>query len=142
MLVLADGMHLDRNTRMLLASYDAKTVEDFFMMGDMDFNQLLAKARTANRGLPPLQIRKVQILRSWLTKLVESHNSSDHGLPWGQDTSEHSDTLLPKDWKRRFKNDLPSLKKKLRSRGDSIFEMIPFLSYLISFCDSICGRGY
>lgn len=58
MLLLADGMHLDRNTRMLLASFDAKTVEDFFMMGDVDFNRLLAKARTANRSLPPLQIRK------------------------------------------------------------------------------------
>jgi hypothetical protein len=43
---------------MLLASFDAKTVEDFFMMGDVDFNRLLAKARTANRSLPPLQIRK------------------------------------------------------------------------------------
>jgi hypothetical protein len=58
MLILADGMHLDRNTRMLLASFDAKTVEDFFMMGDVDFNRLLAKARTTNRSLPPLQIRK------------------------------------------------------------------------------------
>jgi hypothetical protein len=86
----------------------------------------------------------VQILRSWLTDLVEKHNSSDHGLPWAKSAVNHegSDGLLPKDWKRRFKSDLPGLKKKLRSRGDSFLEMIPFFSYLIGFRDTICGRGY
>jgi hypothetical protein len=119
MIILAEGMHLDANTKALLAKYDAKTIDDFFMMGDVDFNDLLAKARTSNRGLPPLQIRKVRILREWVTELVKSADPSD--LPWakfknkdGKDPTAKS--LVPKDWKRRFKQDLPTLKKKLREK--------------------------
>ncbi|KAL3934202.1 MAG: hypothetical protein SGARI_003493, partial [Bacillariaceae sp.] len=71
MMVLADGIHLDNNTKNLLASFDARSVEDFFMMGESDFALLLKKANSQKRALPPLQIRKVRILREWLTQLVE-----------------------------------------------------------------------
>jgi hypothetical protein len=147
MMVLADGIHLDNNTKNLLASFDAKTIEDFFMMGEADFNLLLAKARNSNRGLPPLQIRKVRILREWLTQLVESTHPELSGLPWLSPSSKNhrgntEEGLLPSDWKRRFRKDLPALKKKLRQSGDSWAEIFPWLSYLISFRDSLCGSRY
>ena len=40
-------------------------------MGEYDLNHLLAKARASNRGLPPLQIRKVKILREWIADIVD-----------------------------------------------------------------------
>lgn len=152
MLLLADAIHLDNNTKMMLASYDAKTVEDFFMMGDADFHHLLARARNDKRGLPPLQIRKVRILREWITELVESTHPDLPYLPCLM-TSKMSSTgrsktaleevsLLPSDWKRRFYKDLPTLKKKLRRKGNSFSEVFPWLSYLINFRESLCGSRF
>ncbi|KAG7348774.1 hypothetical protein IV203_011371 [Nitzschia inconspicua] len=150
MTLLADAIHLDNNTRTLLASYDAKTIEDFFMMGETDFQHLLAKARNTNRGLPPLQIRKVRVLREWITELIEKTHPDNSGmrLPWESTIKEKKnqnateDSLLPKDWKRQFQNDLPTLKKKLRRKGDSFAEIFPWLSYIFGFRDSLCGGGY
>jgi len=146
MLVLADGMHLDSNTKTLLASYDARTVEDFFCMGEQDFKELIDRGRNTNRRLPPLQIRKVRILREWLTDLVEASNTDATGLPWfkpkdiNDAKKNQSSSILPRDWKRRFKNDLPMLKKKLRQKGDSFLESIPILSYFFGWRDSLCGN--
>jgi hypothetical protein len=150
MMLIADALHLDNNTRTLLASFDAKTVEDFFMMGDVDFQELLARARNTNRGLPPLQVRKVRILREWVTDLIESTHPDASGLPWASSTTTperknknvEEDSLLPRDWKRRFFKDLPSLKKKLRRKGDSISEIFPWLSFFLGFRDSFCGSRY
>jgi hypothetical protein len=149
MMLMADAIHLDNNTRTLLASFDAKTVEDFFMMGDVDFQHLLARARNNNRGLPPLQVRKVRILREWVTDLIESTHPDATGLPWAC-TSTHErnnkyveeDSLLPKDWKRRFFKDLPSLKKKLRRKGDSLSEIYPWFSFFFGLRDAVCGSRY
>jgi hypothetical protein len=149
MTLLADAIHLDNNTRTLLASYDAKTIEDFFMMGETDFQHLLAKARNSNRGLPPLQIRKVRILREWITDLINAtHPDVSSFLPWETSATEKnslnvtSDSLLPKDWKRRFQQDLPKLKKKLRRKGDSLAEVFPWLSWYLGLRDSFCGTRY
>lgn len=151
MIVLADGIHLDHNTKELLAAYDAKTVEDFFLMGDNDFHHLIAKARAVDRSLPPLQIRKVRILREWITDLI--HESDPSKLPvWAQpgninnhrrsrsgDCKDVDQTLVPKDWKKSFKRDLPILKKKLRERGDSFSDVFPWFSYFFTFRDTFCG---
>jgi hypothetical protein len=46
MLILAEAMHLELNTQTMLAYYDARTLEDFCFMADVDFNELVAKARS------------------------------------------------------------------------------------------------
>lgn len=120
------------------------------MMGETDFQHLLAKARNSNRGLPPLQIRKVRVLREWITELIEKTHPDVSGvLPWITSLSKEKDkndtrddTLLPKDWKHRFQQDLPKLKKKLRRKGDSFAELFPWLSFFFGFRDSFCGSRY
>ncbi|VEU36746.1 unnamed protein product [Pseudo-nitzschia multistriata] len=119
MQVLADGINLDGNTRVLLAAYDARTLDDFYLMADIDFLDFLRKARAANNCLPPLQIRKVRMLRRWLKDLVDENMSDEN--------EEHSRRsrrrrLVPKDWAEQYKHDLPHLKLELRQQGDSLFE--------------------
>lgn len=69
MTVLADGFKLDRNSRSMLVQFDAKTLEDFSLMNDEDFDLLVEKAKTIGKELPPLQVRKVQVLREWVQSL-------------------------------------------------------------------------
>lgn len=139
MMMLADGIHLDQNTKTLLAVYDAKTVEDFYLMGEYDLNHLLAKARASNRGLPPLQIRKVRILREWISEVIDDADVTK--LPvWAKPTKPTSN-LVPLDFRKRFQRDLPKLKKRLREKGDSIAEFFPWLSYLINVRDMMCGSA-
>lgn len=168
MKVLADGIHLDKNTRTLLAVYDARSIEDFFLMGEYDLNHMLAKARASNRGLPPLQIRKVKILRQWIADIVD--DADPDKLPeWAKKRRAHGrraqggklsssrhdkvtddsdgdeaakdQSLIPDDWEKRFNRDLPKLKKKLRAKGDSFTELFPWLSYVINARDMVCGSA-
>ena len=120
MIHLADGLNLDPNTRCLLAAFDARTLDDFYLMSDNDFSTLVFRAKMTQNSLPPLQIRKVQMLRRWLSDLVEENiNGSDSG----RSRSRKRDfRLIPKDWKDQYKNDLPHLKVQLRQQGDSILE--------------------
>jgi hypothetical protein len=147
MAVLADGLHLDNNTKTLLAAYDATTVENFFLMGENDFNHLLARARASNRSLPPLQVRKVQILRQWVANMIDETDISKLPL-WAQSDalSAHrtgrdgkNQSLVPHDWQKRYNRDLPMLKKKVRERGDSLIEIFPVLSYFYTVRDTVRG---
>lgn len=138
MTYLADGMNLDKNTRCLLAAYDAKTIDDFYLMSDNDFSFLVQRANANNHSLPPLQIRKVRMLRRWLKEVVEDNitenDDSNHGLT--NSLRRRHFRLIPKDWKDQYKNDLPHLKLQLRQQGDSIFERIKVISDAFS-----CGAG-
>jgi hypothetical protein len=117
MMILVDAFNLDENTQVLLAHYDARTLEDFCCMTQVDFEELKLSAERLNRALPPLQIRKVQILREWVQGLAEK---ADNKPLWVLDTSERFDmaNLIPKDWKRKFKDALPDLKHALKERGE------------------------
>lgn len=78
MTYFADGMNLDENARTMLAAYDAKTMEDFFLMSDVDFRDLIHKAQANNHALPALQVRKIKMLRRWLKEVVdENMNMAD-----------------------------------------------------------------
>jgi hypothetical protein len=76
MMILADGLRLDKNTQLLLAYYDARTLDDFSCMTEDDFDALKLSAEALDRTLPPLQIRKVQILLEWVRNLCK-RNVSD-----------------------------------------------------------------
>ena len=143
---LADALKLDNNTRIMLAYYDARTVEDFSLMSDRDFCDLLSKAKLMNRALPPLQIRKVEVLRDWLKGLLdeqrEKRNAYDDesvettptlilGCRTGSryerrrrqpsNRYDHQTPSLPNDWSIRLRRDLPKLKSNLKKRGESRF---------------------
>lgn len=117
MMILVDAFNLDKNTQVLLAYYDARTLEDFCCMTQVDFDELMLSAERLNRALPPLQIRKVQILREWVQGLAKK---ADNKPLWALDMSERFDmaNLIPKDWKRKFKDALPDLKHALKERGE------------------------
>jgi hypothetical protein len=142
MIVLAEALTLDLNTQTMLAYYDARSLEDFCLMAEADFKDLLAKARSMNRALPPLQIRKVQVLREWVQELSKPRDDST--LPaWVRlsqpKTSNKKGSLIPKDWKMRLKKDLPQLKMKLKVKGERLTSY-PWINYLLSFRSIVlCG---
>jgi hypothetical protein len=72
-----------------------------------------------NRAMPPLQIRKVQVLREWVQGLVKKKADDKpwwelKGIPEQVDTAN----LIPEDWKQKFKDALPDLKRALKERGE------------------------
>jgi hypothetical protein len=142
MIVLAEALSLDLNTQTMLAYYDARSLEDFCLMAEADFKDLLAKARSMNRALPPLQIRKVQVLREWGQELSKPRD--DSALPaWVRlsqpKASNKKGSLIPKDWKMRLKQDLPQLKMKLKAKGERLTSY-PWINYLLSFRTIVlCG---
>ena len=135
MTYLADGMNLDRNTRYLLAAFDARTIDDFYLMSDSDFSNLIQKAKSTKNELPPLQIRKVKMLRAWLKEVVDDHlNDDSDSSRGGRGGRKRSFRIVPKDWKEQYKNDLPHLKLQLRHQGDSFFEKLKNLSETLVSC--------
>ena len=128
MMYLADAFHLDQNTRVLLAYYDARTLEDFCCMTQVDFDELKLSAECLNRALPPLQIRKIQVLREWVQGLANKASKTplwELGMP-------DRVKLIPKDWKKQFKEALPDLKQDLKKRGERWTNSCPSFAWM--FC--------
>ena len=115
MLFVAEALHLDLNTKTMLAKFDARTLEDCYLMGDQDFEELIEEAKAMGMSLPPLQIRKVQVFREWLKQVIEDIDESK--LPSWARTHTIGKTCIPRDWQSRFKEDLPKLKKDIKQRG-------------------------
>jgi len=131
MSLLADGINLDGNTRMLLAAFDARTLDDFYLMADVDFAQLVKVARATNHCLPPLQVRKVRMLRQWLKDLVDENmmnhdheeydeydedEEDDHREDHSEDDHERDDGLSPSHIKSRIKKKKKAKKRRSRRR--------------------------
>eukprot|EP00534_Pseudo-nitzschia_fraudulenta_P009268 CAMPEP_0201152806 /NCGR_PEP_ID=MMETSP0851-20130426/13394_1 /ASSEMBLY_ACC=CAM_ASM_000631 /TAXON_ID=183588 /ORGANISM="Pseudo-nitzschia fraudulenta, Strain WWA7" /LENGTH=145 /DNA_ID=CAMNT_0047429905 /DNA_START=177 /DNA_END=614 /DNA_ORIENTATION=+ len=142
MTILADGMNLDGNTRCLLAAYDARTLDDFYLMSNADFRNLIQRAKATNHSLPPLQIRKVRMLRRWLKEIIDDNMSEEYEDDMHSEITDafrrKRNKLVPKDWREQYKNDLPHLKIELRQQGDSVFERYPIFSVLTGMG---CGTG-
>ena len=125
MIILSEAFHLDENTQAMLAQYDARTVEDFCLMTPEDLDQLVQDAAFSNRPLPPLQIRKVQVLREWAHNLADQTMrqaelqalcSYATGIVSEQPADQYA-SLVPQDWAKQFREDLPRLKHMLKERG-------------------------
>lgn len=153
MSVLADGINLDRNTRLLLAAHDARTLDDFYLMADIDFIDLLRRAKATNNCLPPLQVRKVRMLRRWLKDLVDENMMGDYNeydeascSPSKKRYTRERERrrLVPKDWANQYKHDLPHLKRELRQQGDSLLERFSMFGSVLSSAVAGCGtpNGY
>jgi hypothetical protein len=156
MSILADGMNLDQKTRTMLAYYDARSTEDFALMADVDFYDLVAKARSMNRALPPLQIRKVEVLREWVKDLTyverDPLDEIDEVSTLARMTKKRrlmrtgaekvnrdcSPQSLPRDWKIRFKRELPRLRVNLKARGESL-TLHPFYNCIQSLKVLVCA---
>ncbi len=142
MALVADAMNLDWNTRVMLAYYDAKTLEDFCLLAESDLKDLVARAQAMRRTIPPLQLRKIQVLREWVQEISSSQDESR--LPgWIKLTQKKSKRkskkIIPEDWKTQFTRDLPRLKHQLKKKGAdlSTFSFSYFAPSLQSI--SMCG---
>lgn len=145
---LAEGMNLDVNTRTMLAYYDAKTLEDFSMMSEADLYDMVSRARLMNRALPPLQVRKVEVLREWVKDLLDPHDPDDDDesnfpASWKKQKQTRANSkklqeYVPNDWKLKFRKDLPKLKHSLKTRGENMTSN-RLINYIISLRTLLCG---
>jgi hypothetical protein len=141
MATVCDAMKLDLNTQVMLAYYDAKTLEDFCLMAEADLKDMISRARAMRRAIPPLQIRKIEVLREWVQELSKPKDESR--LPaWirlsrPKRSRRKSKKLIPEDWKEEFRRDLPKLKHNLQKKGASLSG---FGSFIPSFRSiGMCG---
>ena len=122
MAYVADAMNLDVNTQAMLALYDAKSLEDFSLMAHADMHDLVMKAQSMRRAIPPLQVRKIEVLREWIQDISRPKDESQ--MPaWARRDRTHrrkSRRLIPRDWKEQFESDLPMLKQKLQVQSSSM----------------------
>lgn len=146
MSTIAEAMRLDTNTQTMLAYYDAKTLEDFCMMAEVDLRDMIEKAEKMKRALAPLQIRKIEVLREWAQQLCRSDDKL--GLTsWirlmQMKKSNDGDSIVPSDWKQKFDEDLPKLKETLKIKALSMPKCSAF-EYSPSFKSiNMCGHvGY
>jgi hypothetical protein len=137
MTVLADGINLDEHSRMMLAVHDARTLDDFYLMADTDFRDLIIRANLSNHTLHKLQVRKIRMLRRWLKEVIEENMENGSDSCFAGQRKQRG--LVPTNWKEQFKNDLPNIKLQLRQQGDSLCERSPLLNYIASFIG--CGVG-
>ena len=126
----------DRTTH-ALRCFDAATLEDFALMTDEDFADLILTAARDGAPLPPLQQRKVRVLLNWARRLpireegegsVPADSPRAEGYEVKQDgeddpkykssaRSRREGCAVPRDWETRFYNDLPRLREELRKMG-------------------------
>lgn len=136
MMFLADAMKLEINTQTMLSHYDARSIEDFLFMSDNDFKDLCAKAKLMNRTLPPLQIRKVGVLKEWVRKMVDTTSNDSQAPDWAK---QPKTTIVPKGWRIQFKRDLPTIKQNLRARSE-IRGSNPLASFFLNLRSMfLCG---
>jgi len=120
---IADALKIDYNTQAMLAFYDAKSLEDFSLMAQSDVQDLVAKAQSMGRTIPPLQVRKIEVLREWIQSISRPRDDSKVS-PWrSRRTASHlgkARRLIPRDWKERFHKDLPRLLEKLQAQSSAV----------------------
>ena len=130
MAYVADAMNLDVNTQAMLALYDAKSLEDFSLMAHADMHDLVMKAQSMRRAIPPLQVRKIEVLREWIQEISRPKDETQIPTWTRRDRTRRgkSRRLIPRDWKEQFESDLPRLKQKLQALSYtlSIFPMNSF----------------
>ena len=142
MALVSDAMKLDLNTQIMLAYYDAKSLEDFCLIAEDDLKDMIVNARSMRRTLPPLQIRKIEVLHEWVKEI--SNPREDARRPSWIRFSQHRHSsrrrpkkLIPDDWKEQFRRDLPQLKHNLRQKGASLSGFSNFIPSFQSV--NMCG---
>lgn len=136
MRLICDVFRVSEQSRFALRSFDASTLDDFSLMTDEDYADMIVTQARIGKPIPPLQQRKLRILLSWVQSLASSEieksskaatpaKSNDNSTP----TSEGGDgkvsprkqggtsSSIPTDWENKFYEDLPRLKEELRRMG-------------------------
>ncbi|KAL7535426.1 hypothetical protein ACHAWF_005163 [Thalassiosira exigua] len=161
MRLICDVFRISEQTRYALRSFDSATLEDFSLMTDQDFADLVVTQARKGHPLPPLQQRKLRVLLGWVQSLgsvenldkaeatmLDSPNKTE-GFELKDSKRENGDILkasfkssprreggsfIPRDWETRFYADLPNLKKKLQSGSQESNWVLEFLSLRWAFC--------
>lgn len=144
MRLICDVFRISEPSRYALRSFDAATLEDFSLMLDEDFADLILYQARIGTPVPPLQQRKLSVLRSWVRSIATAENvevsetvSSSSNKAEGFDLNESNEgnddttpkvgfkssarkrggTFIPADWEEKFYADLPRLRKELQQLG-------------------------
>lgn len=140
MRLICDCFRISEETRYALRSFDASTLDDFSLMTDEDFADLIVRMACIGKPLPPLQQRKVSVLLSWARSLpaiepeeIEEVSNKAEGFElaerWGGNDNDgvlkarykasprNGDSALPASWEVQFYRDLPRLRAELREMG-------------------------
>ena len=141
MRLVCDCFRVSEETRYALRSFDAATLDDFSLMTDEDFADLVVRMACLGKPLPPLQQRKVSVLLRWaqslpameLGELEATSPNKAEGFEVAErgGNSDNVDVLkarykasprkgdgtLPANWELQFYRDLPRLRTELRELG-------------------------
>lgn len=82
MRLICDVFRISEQTRYVLRTFDATTLEDFSFMTEEDFADLVVSQVRIGKPLPPLQQRKLFVLLSWVRSLpatIDTNNNSNNG---------------------------------------------------------------
>lgn len=140
MRLICDVFRISEQSRYALRSFDAAALEDFCLMSDEDYIDLIVTQARIGNPIPPLQQRKLRVLLSWVQSLVTTENleailsspNKAEGFELKESKKENNGTLkasykasprkgggtfIPEDWESRFYLDLPRLRKELHRLG-------------------------
>jgi len=152
---LCQTMRINENTRALLTFFDARTIEDFSMMTELDLEAMVEHSARTHRPFPPLQQRKVAIVFKWLKALIQktSQTAVADEVKKGKHDEVKAQTepdklvdvgkdkqfsLLPPDWRQQFLSDLPMLKADLHAMGENSTWSV-WTTVLVSVRWLMCG---
>lgn len=138
MRLICDVFRISEESRHALRTFDAATLEDFSHMTESDFIDLIATRARLGCPLPPLQQRKLNVLRKWAQILpvvettvapiqsegfeVKEYTSPSSGgeeVKYRNSVKKDVGKHTPPDWEDRFYRDLPRLKNELREAGET-----------------------
>ena len=154
MRLICDVFRISEESRYALRTFDAANLEDFSLMTEGDFIDMVATRARLGYPIPPLQQRKLGVLLRWAQSLpvVEptvapmqsegfevkdqsaGHDNVNFRTSIKKDVGRHT----PSDWEDRFYADLPRLRKELRELGEGK-SASNFISSWIGFRWLFCG---
>ena len=166
MRLICDVFRISDPSRYALRTFDAASLEDFVLMTDEDFADMIVTQARNGHPLPPLQQRKLRVLLSWVQSLATTDNldwaastpnktegfelkesptdeNGEDGIKASYKASPRKEggTFIPKDWEKRFYADLPRLKKELHQMGKETSGHSPsnWVSGFLSLKWMFCG---
>ena len=131
---ICDVFRISEESRFALRTFDAATLDDFSLMTESDFLDLVATRARLGCPLPPLQQRKLAMLRILVqlqslpavestvapmrSEGFEVKNNSTEEVKFRASVKKDLGRHTPSDWEDRFYADLPRLRKELRETGE------------------------
>ena len=168
MRLICDCFRISDQSRYALRSFDASTLEDFSLMTDDDFADMVVTHARIGKPIPPLQQRKIRVLLTWVQKLANVENlevgeeealvsrNNAEGFELKDSKSDNEvdgilkarykaslrkggGTFIPATWEETFYNDLPMLRKQLKRLGDNHSSTSNWANGFLSLRWMFCG---